>query len=119
MSLNYVTVVIMIGLGLYCLLSKRNLIKMIIGLSIITDGVHLLLISLGFRAEGIAPIIPERMLEEFSVIAEIGVDPLPQALVLTSIVINVCILALALALIILNFRHNGTLDPFEITSLKE
>ncbi len=119
MSLNYLIVVLLVGLGLYCLLTKRNLIKMIIGLSIITDGAHLLLISLGYRAEGIAPIIPQRMMEEFAVIAEIGVDPLPQALVLTSIVINVCILALAITLIILNFRHKGTLDPFELTDLKK
>ena len=119
MHLNYLTVVLLIGLGLYCLLSKRNLIKMIIGISIMTDGVHLLLISLGFRADGIAPIIPQRMLEEFSIIAEIGVDPVPQALVLTSIVINVCILALAITLIIFNFRYNGTMDPFEISNLKE
>jgi len=119
LSLNYPVVVLLMVLGIYCILSKRNLIKIIIGLSIMTDGVHLLLISLGYRVDGIAPIVPRAMLENFSEIAEVAVDPVPQALVLTSIVINVCILALALSLTIHTFRNYGTINPYKINDLKE
>ena len=116
-NFNYVVAMLLITLGLYCLLLKRNLIKLIIGLSVLTDGVHLFLISMGYRAGGIAPIVTDDMtLGSFSTQA---VDPIPQALVLTSIVINVCILALALSLSIYIYRHYGTLKLSEVRRLKE
>jgi multicomponent Na+:H+ antiporter subunit C len=108
---------LLITLGIYCLLLKRNLIKMIIGLSVLTDGIHLFLISLGYRAvEGVtAPIVTG----DLSQFAAHAVDPIPQAMVLTSIVINICILALALSLSIYAYRHYGTLNPSEIRRLKK
>ncbi len=117
MDLNYIIAMLLITLGLYCLLLKRNLIKMIIGLSVLMDGVHLFLISMGYRAGGIAAIVTDGA--NLSSFAASAVDPIPQALVLTSIVINICILALALSLSIYAYRHYGTLDPSEIRRLKE
>ena len=116
--MNYIIAMLLITLGLYCLLTKRNLIKLIIGLSIMTDGIHLFLISIGYRADGIAPIAYGALLEDPG-FAAIAVDPIPQALVLTSIVINICILALALSLIIFAYRHYGTTDLSELRRLKE
>ncbi|MEM2907904.1 MAG: NADH-quinone oxidoreductase subunit K [Candidatus Hadarchaeales archaeon] len=117
MSLNYAVAAMLFSLGIYCLLCKRNLIKMIMGLGVMTDGIHLLLISLGYRAGGIAAIVTggEGAGEEFALRA---VDPIPQALVLTSIVINICIVALALSLAIHVYRHYGTLNPFEVRRLR-
>jgi multicomponent Na+:H+ antiporter subunit C len=119
MSLNYVVAMLMIALGLYCLLLKRNLIKMVIGLGVMTDGIHLFLISMGYREGGMAAIIPGSMLENTTGFASAAVDPVPQALVLTSIVINICIVALALSMAIWVYRHYGTLDPTEIRRLRE
>lgn len=119
MSLNYVIAMLLITLGVYCLLFKRNLLKLIIGLSVMTDGIHLFLISLGYRSGGIAPILTKGMLSNIPQLAANSVDPVPQALVLTSIVINVCITALALSLSIYAYRHYGTLNPKEIKRLKE
>lgn len=119
MSLNYAIAMVMIALGLYCIIAKRNLIKMIIGLSILTDGIHLFLISLGYRTGGIAPIATGEMISDVSGFASTAVDPVPQALVLTSIVINVCILALALSLAVHVYRNYGTLKPSEIRRLRE
>jgi multicomponent Na+:H+ antiporter subunit C len=107
---------LLVALGFYCLLLKRNLIKLIIGLAVLTDGIHLFLISLGYRSEGIAPIVVGELTQEF---ASRAVDPVPQALVLTSIVINICILALALSLTIWIYRHYGTLNPFKVRRLRE
>ncbi len=119
MNLNYTIAMLLVTLGLYCLLSKRNLIKLIIGLSVMTDGIHLFLISLGYRAGGTAAIVSGEMLSNIPEFAQQAVDPLPQALVLTSIVINICILALALSLSIHVYRHYGTLDSSEIRRLQK
>ncbi|NOQ55468.1 MAG: cation:proton antiporter [Nanohaloarchaea archaeon] len=106
--ITYVFSLIFVIIGVYAIAIKENLIKKVIGLSIFTTGIHLLLISLGYRFGGIAPILLENMgLSYFSTTA---VDPLPQALVLTSIVIELSITALALALIIKNHKMIGTLE---------
>ena len=122
MSFNYIVAMLLITLGIYCLLLKRNLIKMIIGLFILTDGIHLFFISLGYRTEGIAAIVTGEMIEN-GVVSEnfalMAVGPVPQALVLTSIVINICIVALALSLAMWVYRHYGTLNQSEIKRLKK
>ncbi|KUO40998.1 MAG: hypothetical protein AVW06_04795 [Hadesarchaea archaeon DG-33-1] len=120
MSLNYIIAMLLFTLGIYCLLFKRNLIKMIIGLQVMTNGLHLFLISLGYRTDGIAPILSSQMLAGNGAanFAALAVDPVPQALVLTSIVINICTMALALSLAIYAYRHYGTLNPFEIRRLR-
>lgn len=95
----------LIFIGLYIILVKRNLIKVIIGLSILETGVNLFLISVGYIGSGTAPIFSKPGLKASSM-----VDPVPQALVLTAIVIGVAVLALALSLAIRVYRHFGTLN---------
>jgi len=92
------------------------LIKMVIGLEILTFGIHLFLISMGYREGGIAPIVTST--NPASVVATMGVDPLPQALVLTSIVIDVCVTAMLLSLAIYAYKHYKTLDTSELRRLK-
>lgn len=112
---TYMTAIILIVLGTYALLAKENLIKKMIGLGIFTDGIHLLLISIGYKKEGIAPIIQNIDFHQFGTM----VDPLPQALVLTSIVIDFSITALALVLIIQVHKKFGTINAKHLRSLKE
>ncbi len=119
MSFNYIIAMLLVVLGLYCLLLKRNLIKMVIGFAVLTDGIHLFLISLGYRAGGIAAIVTGEMFSDLPKFASQAVDPVPQALVLTSIVINICIIAFALSLAMQVYRHYGTLNPFKVRRLKE
>lgn len=119
MAFNYIIAMLLIALGLYCLLLKRNLIKMIIGLVVLTDGIHLFLISLGYRAGGIAAIVSGEWFSDLPGFAARAVDPVPQALVLTSIVINICIIAFALSLAMQVYRHYGTLNPSKVRRLKE
>ena len=118
MDLNYVIAMLLVALGLYCLLLKRNLIKMVIGLAVMTDGIHLFLISLGYRAGGVAAIVSGEWFSDLPGFAARAVDPVPQALVLTSIVINICIIAFALSLAVQVYRHYGTLNPSKIRRLK-
>ncbi len=117
LSLHYTIAMLLITLGLYCILTKHNLIKIVIGLGVLTNGIHLFLISLGFREGGIAPILTSGI-SQGQFIAQ-AVDPIPQAFVLTSIVIDVCVTALALSLAIHIYRQYGTLNPFEIRRLRE
>jgi len=98
-------------IGAYALLFKENFLKKVIGLSVMTNGAHLLLISLGYRGPfGVPPVLNADLFYNFSYFLANAVDPLAQALVLTSIVINVSVTALALSLAIHAYRKFGTLD---------
>ena len=92
-------------IGLYIMLVKKNLIKVIIGLDILDTGVYLFLVAIGYRNQGTAPIFSKSGIDPESM-----VDPVPQALVLTAIVIGVGVLALALTLAIKLYKHYGTLN---------
>jgi multicomponent Na+:H+ antiporter subunit C len=91
--------------GLYIMLVKKNLIKVIIGLDILDTGVYLFLIAVGYTNQGTAPIFSKSVTDPKNM-----VDPVPQAMVLTAIVIGVGVLALALALAIKLYKHYGTLN---------
>ena len=103
--INYIGAFGLILVGLYIILVKHNLIKVIIGLGILDTGVNLFLISIGYINKGTAPIFSRSDID-----SERMVDPVPQALVLTAIVIGVAVLALALSLTIRLYQHYGTLN---------
>ena len=111
-NIPYIAVACMIIIGLYTLVFKRNLIKMIIGITLIESGVNLFLITLGYRKGSVAPIYTSSPGGVMSL-------PIPQALTLTSIVIGVAVLALMLSLVIQIYRHYGTLDVRKVRRLKE
>jgi len=103
----------LIFIGLYIILIRHNLIKMIIGVNIMNTGVNLFLISIGYIKKGTAPIFSKPGINPNNM-----VDPTPQALVLTAIVIGVAVLALALSLAIRLYQHYGTLDMRKIKEQK-
>jgi len=112
-SIYYIGAGGLILIGLYMVLVKTNLIKIILGLSFLDTGTHVLLVAIGYVRGRTAPILSEGMPETTAM-----VDPVPQALVLTAIVIGVGVLALALGLSIQVYRHYGTLDVRNIRGLK-
>jgi multicomponent Na+:H+ antiporter subunit C len=87
----------LVGVGLYALLAKRNLIKLFIAIEVIGKGVSLLLLATGFVKNNIL---------------------IAQALVVTFIVIEVSLVATALALIINIYRHTKSLDVRRLARLK-
>ena len=111
--LNYIASFFLITLGLYTIVTNHNLVKTVIGLSIADYGVNLLLISIGFNPGGTAPIYTWTELNP----ASFFVDPIPQALTLTSIVIGACVTAMSLALVIKLEEQYGTTDTREIRRL--
>ena len=96
--------------GIYGLLTQKNAIKLVISLNIFEIGLNVFIISVGFVQGGIAPILTSTN----NTSALLYVDPLPQALVLTSIVIGVGITALALALARRMYKQYGTYELDEM-----
>ena len=96
--------------GLYCILRKRNIIKIIIGVIISEYAVNLFFILAAYRLEGRSPIF-SRETEILNM-----VDPLPQALVLTAIVIGLATTALLVAIAMRIYEKYGT---FDITKIRE
>jgi len=110
----YTASILLILIGLYAALTKKSLIKIVIGLSIVDAGIHLLLIAIGYINLGTAPIFSPG----YEDAAAKMVDPVPQALVLTAIVIGFAVTAVALSLVIRLYRHHHTLEIDEIKNLK-
>lgn len=115
MILYFLTLVLFV-MGVYCLIAKKNIIKKIIGLTITDYAINLFIIIIGYRAKGIAPIMFKNM--TIAELAEYGVDPLPQALVLTSIVIGLGVLSLMTAICLRLYEKYKTFDMSEINRLK-
>ena len=113
----YTLCLILFMIGLYGVLSQKNLIKIIIGLGIMEYAVNMFLIMVGYRKDGLAPIM-ERRNPLVDVFASRAVDPLPQAMVLTAIVINFAVLALMIAIAIRLYQKYGTYDITEIRKLR-
>jgi len=109
----YGSSVLVILIGLYGALVKKSLLKVVIGLSIMEAGVNLLFIALGYLKNGTAPIFSPGYDS-----SQVMVDPIPQALVLTAIVIGFGVTAVALSLVIRLWRHHHTLYIDQIKNLK-
>jgi multicomponent Na+:H+ antiporter subunit C len=116
-NIPFIAVSALILIGLYAVLFRKNLIKIVIGITIIQNGVNLFLITLGYRENSVAPIFTG--LPSGTIVPEGMSFPVPQALTLTSIVIGVAVLALMLSLIIHIYRHYGTIDAREIGGREE
>ena len=114
--MHYALCLMLFMVGLYGVMVKRNLIKIIISLVIMESAVNLFLVMIGYRKEGIAPIMSKTMEAETFVRA--SVDPLPQALVLTAIVIGLGITAMTVAIAMRLYERYGTYDIKEMRRLK-
>ena len=113
--------ILLITIGLYGVITKRNLIKIVLGLSIMDNGLNLLFITMGFVNKGTAPIFSPLVMEKYKTVdaaAQAMVDPVVQALVLTAIVIGFGVTAVALALVLRLYRHHNTTNIDEIRNLK-
>lgn len=91
----YVLAGILVLLGLWAILTRRNIIKIILGFSILDTGIHLFLVAIGYRKDGTAPIFDSDL--QVSEALQKAVDPIPSALVLTAIVIGLAVTALMLS----------------------
>ncbi|RLE68920.1 MAG: hypothetical protein DRJ43_04765 [Thermoprotei archaeon] len=93
-----ITAVTLIAIGVYCIATKRNLLKIIIGIEVVTTGVNLNFIAMGVRGG--------------------SVDPLASIYAAISIAIGAGVVAVALALVVNAYHRYGTLDSSKMSRLR-
>jgi|TARA_B110000438_G_C15804404_1_gene646616 multicomponent Na+:H+ antiporter subunit C len=107
-GVNHWITIFLIMAGLYIIVSRSNMIKKLVGLSIFQTSVYLLYVSPGKIIGGTAPIIVEGNSEQ------LYSNPLPHVLILTAIVVGVATLALGLALVVRINEAYGSIEEDEI-----
>lgn len=98
----------LIIIGLYSAIFIDNIIKKIIGISFIEEGVNLFIVAIGYKSGGIVPILMPGM--DASWFSSNSAYPLSFGLVLTSIVIGASTLAVMLAFVMVLYKRYGTLS---------
>lgn len=117
----YLTLIGLIAIAVYGIVKRPNLLKKIIALSILGDTANTFIIFIGFRRGGATvPVLPtlQPTLTDLLWFKETAVDPLPQCLVITAIVINMSVTAFLTALAIQLYRLYGTLDVRKAVRLR-
>jgi multicomponent Na+:H+ antiporter subunit C len=110
--LPYLVVAWLAGVGLYGIVTSRNLVHLVICLAVVQSATYVLLLAIGYRKHATAPVFADQ-----SSHARI-VDPVVQALTLTDIVVEATVTALLLALAVQAKKRFGTIDPAELDPLK-
>jgi multicomponent Na+:H+ antiporter subunit C len=77
---------VLILIGLWGMLTHRNILRIVIGFSLIDTGIHIVMVSIGYVTGGTAPILDRAL--PVTEAASRAVDPVPSALVVTAIVIG-------------------------------
>lgn len=100
------------AIGLYAIITSRNVVHLIGCLSVVQSSTYVLLLSVGFRTGGIAPIFYT------SPPGTPAADPVSHALVLTDVVIGATVTALLLALVLQLHKRRQTLDPEQLRPMQ-
>lgn len=136
--LPYLICILIFAIGVYAVVAKKNLIKVIVGVMVIEYSVNLFLLLVGYRVwetpmttkqgevrvmrAGEPPILDRalalREADAKEFLAKRTVDPVPQALILTSIVIGLSTVALMVALALRLYEKYGTFDVTEMKTLR-
>lgn len=103
-------------IGFWGMLSHRNMLRIIIGFSLINTGLHLVMVATGYVTGGTAPIIDKAL--SISEATVRSVDPIPAALVVTAIVIGFSVTAVMLAFAIRIHDARKTLSIDALTESK-
>ena len=112
-TFSLVTGILLVLIGLWAIMTHRDIIRIIVGFTIFDVGIHIIMLSVGHILGGSAPIV-----EKLNNTTARYVDPVPQALVLTAIVIGLGITAFMLTYAVNMFDKKGTLDIDKFKELK-
>ena len=102
----------LMGVGIYGVVTSRNLLHLIMCLSVVQSSTYVLLATIGYRAGATAPVFADVP------VGRPAVDPVVQALMLTDIVVEATVFALLLSLAVQAHKRTGTLDPDELGILR-
>jgi len=112
---NYWIYIILMMIGFYAMIGKRNLVKKIIGMNLFQTAIILFFVSIAAKKGGTLPIIAHGHGHGAHAIeATAYINPLPHVLMLTAIVVMVSTLGVALAIVIAIYRRHNTLEEDEI-----
>jgi multicomponent Na+:H+ antiporter subunit C len=117
---NYLAAGALFCIGLYAVLSRRNLIKVVMGLSLMESSTYLLLISMAYRRNSTAPVLlgPPAGRTVRSLVGGNVADPVLQNFCLTAIVIGVAVTAVFLTVVVRIAQHYRTLDADRVRALR-
>jgi multicomponent Na+:H+ antiporter subunit C len=107
----YVIVAWVLGIGAYGIVTSRNLIHLIVCLSVVQASTYVLLLAIGFRTDASPPIFQSSPTAR-------AVDPVVQSITLTDIVVEATVTALLLALAVQAQKRFGSVDPGDLTRLQ-
>jgi multicomponent Na+:H+ antiporter subunit C len=110
--LPYLVAIWLLAVGLYGIVTSRNLIHMVTCLSVVQSSTYMLLLAIGYRTGGTAPIFLDIP------VGTPAVDPVVKSLALTDVVVGATVSALLLALAVQAHKRHGTLDPEEFRALR-
>jgi multicomponent Na+:H+ antiporter subunit C len=111
---NYWIYVVLMMIGFYAMIGKRNLVKKLLGMNIFQTAIILFFVSIGVKKDGGIPIVDKYQALAGGVDASTIVNPLPHVLMLTAIVVGVSVTGVALAVLIRIHKEFGTLEEDEI-----
>jgi multicomponent Na+:H+ antiporter subunit C len=98
--------------GLYGIVTSRNLVHLILCLGVVQASTYVLLLAIGYRTGAAAPIFADIP------VGTRAVDPVVQALTLTDVVVEATVMALLLAIALQVDKRFGTVDPDELRELR-
>ncbi len=117
---NYLAGVALFCTGLYAVLTRRNLVKIVMGLSLMEASTYLLLLSFAYRPQSTAPVLintpPGQTPGQLA--AGNVADPVLQNFCLTAIVIGVAVTGVFLAVTVRIAQHYRTLDADRVRALR-
>lgn len=108
----YLVAAWLLFVGLHGIVRSRNLVHLVVCLSVVQSSTYVLLIGIGFRADAIPPIFPDAPL------GTPAVDPVVQSLAVTDAVVSATVTALLLAVVLQIHKRTGTLDPASLQQLR-
>ncbi|WP_429884839.1 cation:proton antiporter subunit C [Geoalkalibacter halelectricus] len=111
---NYWIYVVLMMIGFYAMIAKRNLVKKLIGMNIFQTAIILFFVSTGVKRDAGLPIVDKELALAGAIDVATVVNPLPHVLMLTAIVVGVSVTGIALAVIMRVYREYGTLEEDEI-----
>jgi multicomponent Na+:H+ antiporter subunit C len=110
--LPYVVAAWVMLVGLYGIVTSRDLIHLVICLSVVQSSTYVLLISIGYKKGGEAPVFADKPPSPRAV------DPIVQALTLTDVVVGATVTAMLLAIAVQAHKRYGSLDPEKLRAMR-
>lgn len=117
---NYVAAAVLFCLGLFTVLGRRHLVKIVMGLSLMEAATYLLLVSMAYRRGATAPVLAGRRSGQSQAALVRGpvADPVLQNFCITAIVIGVAVTAVFLTIVVRTAQHYRSADAADVRELR-